>query len=265
MKQHNQTSFIRVVKSKNYTVMDNEFLRRDDLSWRAKGILAYILTLPDDWNINLNEVMRHATDGKHSFRSGWGELQEAGYVYRYPVKDEKTKRILRWETIVKESVNLAVETSEPHSDLPHLEKPYLEKPYLENQTLLSTDNTKYLNIQSTDSESEAAAPKSTEEPRNFKEIVNYLNDKTGKNFSYKTSKTRKLIEARYNEGFSTKDFKKVIDIKCDEWLESKKMSQYLRPQTLFSNKFDEYLNQGVAIPNKENPLTDNWERELDSL
>ena len=51
----------------------------------------------------------------------------------------------------------------------------------------------------------------------YKEIVDYLNEKTGKNFKHKTAKTRKFIEARWNQDFRLDDFKKVIDVKTDEW------------------------------------------------
>ncbi|MGX6486645.1 hypothetical protein ACX3VT_01510 [Aerococcus sanguinicola] len=97
-----QTSYIRIEKKTNYSVIDNDFLRRRDLSWKAKGILTYILSLPDDWVINLTEIRKHATDGYTSFRSGWSELVKAGYVERAPVRDRATQRIKYWETIVYE-------------------------------------------------------------------------------------------------------------------------------------------------------------------
>lgn len=76
----------------------------------------------------------------------------------------------------------------------------------------------------------------------YKEIVDYLNKKTGKNFKHKTAKTRKFIEARCNQDFRLDDFKKVIDIKTDEWLNTDS-DKYLRPETLFGTKFESYLNQ----------------------
>ncbi|MFS4465988.1 conserved phage C-terminal domain-containing protein [Staphylococcus haemolyticus] len=76
----------------------------------------------------------------------------------------------------------------------------------------------------------------------YKEIVDYLNEKTGKNFKHKTPKTRKFIEARWNQDFRLDDFKKVIDIKTDEWLYTDS-DKYLRPETLFGTKFESYLNQ----------------------
>lgn len=75
------------------------------------------------------------------------------------------------------------------------------------------------------------------------EIISYLNEKTGKNFKSGVAKNRDLIKARLKEGYSVEDFKKVIDIKVTEWLNDENMSKFLRPETLFSNKFEGYLNQ----------------------
>ena len=101
----NNTTFVRVEKNRNYTTIHNEFLKRKDLSWKAKGIMTYLLSLPDDWVVNLDEIKRNATDGESSFRSGWKELVSAGYVSRQPVRDEKTKKIDYWETVIKESTS----------------------------------------------------------------------------------------------------------------------------------------------------------------
>ena len=78
---------------------------------------------------------------------------------------------------------------------------------------------------------------------NIKEIIEYLNMKTNKHFKYNSSNTMKHIKARLNEGYSIEDFKKVIDTKTLEWLNDKKMNQYLCPDTLFGTKFEKYLNQ----------------------
>ena len=101
----NNTTFVRVEKNRNYTTIHNEFLKRKDISWKAKGIMTYLLSLPDDWVVNLDEIKRNATDGESSFRSGWKELVNSGYVSRQPVRDEKTKKIDYWETVIKESVS----------------------------------------------------------------------------------------------------------------------------------------------------------------
>lgn len=75
------------------------------------------------------------------------------------------------------------------------------------------------------------------------EIVDYLNQKAGKNFKPSTKKTQALIKARWNEGFRLEDFQKVIDVKVSQWKGDAKMDRYLRPETLFSPKFESYLNE----------------------
>ena len=98
----NSTTFVRVKKNENYTTVHNGFIKRKDLSWKAKGIMTYLLSLPDDWVVNLDEIKRNASDGESSFRSGWKELKDAGYVSKRSIRDEFTKKILKWETIIKE-------------------------------------------------------------------------------------------------------------------------------------------------------------------
>lgn len=74
------------------------------------------------------------------------------------------------------------------------------------------------------------------------EVVSYLNEKTGKNFRASTPGTQQHINARIEDGYILDDFKKVIDIKCKQWLNTKD-EIYLRPKTLFTpNHFDSYLN-----------------------
>lgn len=77
----------------------------------------------------------------------------------------------------------------------------------------------------------------------YVEIVTYLNDKAHSSFKPTTKKTKDLIKARIKEGFTVEDFKTVIDIKTNEWINDSKMNQYLRPETLFGTKFESYLNQ----------------------
>ncbi len=83
------------------------------------------------------------------------------------------------------------------------------------------------------------------EPK-MKEIIDYLNFKTNKHFKYTKNNINK-IKTRLNEGFSIDDFKIVIDKKTNEWLNDKNMNTYLRPETLFGNKFESYLNQRETI------------------
>ena len=91
---------------------------------------------------------------------------------------------------------------------------------------------------------ELVPPKKESQQIPYKKIIEHLNNKTGKKFSYKASGNQRLIKARYNEDYKYEDFIKVIDVKVDEWLNNSEMNMYLRPETLFkSSNFDKYLNQ----------------------
>ena len=81
------------------------------------------------------------------------------------------------------------------------------------------------------------------EPIPYREIIDYLNQKAGKSFKHSAAGNKKVIKARWNEGYKLDQFKRVVDNKCQDWLNDEKMSQYLQPSTLFGNKFDQYLNQ----------------------
>lgn len=86
----------------------------------------------------------------------------------------------------------------------------------------------------------------------YQEIVNFLNESAGTNYRATSKKTKDLIKARINEGFTLEDFKIVIEKKTKEWINDTKMRIYLRPETLFGTKFEGYLNQKVNIKEKLN-------------
>lgn len=83
----------------------------------------------------------------------------------------------------------------------------------------------------------------------IKGIIEYLNIKSNSHYKYSTDKTQTLIKARIKDGFTLDDFKIVIDKKCEEWLETD-FEKFLRPETLFSNKFEGYLNQKITAKKK---------------
>lgn len=218
-------NIIRVKKETGYVVIDKTFLDDKNLSWKAKGIMAYMLSKPDDWTFYLDELMKHSTDGRASFRSGFKELQDKGYVQR--VQKRQADGTFNWETIVYER---------PHTDFPQVDNPSMEKPQVDNRKLL---NNNQLSNDELSNDSSCIV-----------EIVTYLNDVADKRYRHTTKKTQRLIKARMNEGFAVDDFKKVIDIKTKEWKNNKNMNQYLRPETLFGTKFESYLNQNMPVKQK---------------
>ena len=101
-------------------------------------------------------------------------------------------------------------------------------------------------------------PEEQQQAVEIAEVISYLNKKAGTNYRATTSSTVRHVSARLKEGYSIDDFKKVIDSKCRQWLKDDTMKKYLRPETLFGQKFESYLqdansrnrgdgNDGAAI------------------
>lgn len=74
------SNIIRVLKNKNYTVINNKFLEDKRLSWKAKGLLAYLLSRPDDWKIYMESLGTISKDKYTSTRNAFRELKKYGYA-----------------------------------------------------------------------------------------------------------------------------------------------------------------------------------------
>ena len=82
----------------------------------------------------------------------------------------------------------------------------------------------------------------------IKEIIDYLNTKAGTKFRYNSKETVRHINARIKEGYTLEDFKHVIDVKVYNWKKDPKMSAFIRPQTLFGTKMENYVNEKITKP-----------------
>ena len=85
----------------------------------------------------------------------------------------------------------------------------------------------------------------------YASIIEFLNLKTGKNFSAKSKATIAHIKARIGEGRTLDEFKHVIAVKVHQWLNDPKMNAYLRPETLFGSKMEAYLNESIMLTPEE--------------
>jgi len=121
----------RIQKSKNYSIISNEILRRKDLSLKAKGLMSLILSLPDSWDLTVNGLVEIVKESKNTIYSVLKELNGFGYVERNRITN-LTGKVVKWELIVYEQ--------------PHTKKPQLKKPDVENCTQIITDNKINTNI-----------------------------------------------------------------------------------------------------------------------
>lgn len=217
---------IRKDVANHVAIIDQALIRDSRLSWKARGIFAYLWTQSENWEFNEIEVANHATDGRDSLRSGLKELEDAGYLNRGRERDPNGRvKSSRW--VLHEKPMLEITTQENPTQDNGTQRYHQEKiPSREDNTNRSISQAEPDNAL-----------------RSRKEILDYLNEKLGTKYRPNATKNKTVINARLNEGYKLDDFKTVIDNKIADWGNNQKMSKFLRPETLFGTKFDAYLNE----------------------
>lgn len=132
---------------RDFTIVSNEFLKDARLSWKAKGIIAYVAMLPDDWVLNMRDLTNRATDGRDSLYSGIKELETCGYCIKTMQRNPDGTIAGYAYEICDKPVFVQPFTENPVTDAPQTEnpdtvKPDTDKPGTENPTLLNTNQTK---------------------------------------------------------------------------------------------------------------------------
>ena len=271
----------------NYTNISNQLIRDSRLSWKARGIFAYLWSQADEWDFYVSEVAKHATDGRDALRSGLKELEKYGYLTRQPSSGTGGQFDgMSWVLTDKpaESAENSVDGETRQNAQKSAENPSDGKAVgrgtrrTEDPTLRNNNSKNYQKKEVTTERNKdnsqagqspaAPSPVNGKEKIPYKEIIDYLNEKTGSRYK-DVAGNRKMMTARWNEGYRLNDFKKVIDNKTDAWLgvvakDGREMSQFLRPSTLFGNKFDQYLNEKHEQTEPENSLFANqWHPQND--
>lgn len=181
-------------------------------------------------------------------------LTKYGYLKIETVKDGKQIKQRKMYPLTQSSIPIDVKINTPIDN--SVNTP-IDANVKENNT--SINNTSINNINRINT---LSGNPTTHQPH-YQPIINYLNEKTGKRYKHTTNKTQTVIKARWNEGFTEDDFKKVIDNKVAEW-KGTDMEKFLRPETLFGTKFEGYLNQESNKNQPTNQYTDAFERAAQS-
>ncbi|USS87490.1 helix-turn-helix domain-containing protein [Fructilactobacillus hinvesii] len=137
----------RIKKYKQgYSMISNQLVQDDRLSWKARGLFGYLWSQPDDWQFYETEVAKHAADGRASLRSGLNELEKYGYLRRERQRNDGGHfKGTYWEL----------------SDVPMFDNrtqvtPMSDYRMLENRTLQTKDSTKLVSgLVSDDEKSES--------------------------------------------------------------------------------------------------------------
>ena len=165
----------RIQKSKNYSIISNEILRRKDLSLKAKGLMSLILSLPDSWDLTVNGLVAIVKESKNTIYSVLKELNKFGYVERKRIVDN-TGKVVKWELIIYEN--------------PLTKNPVTKNPDVDNYTQISTNtkiNTNINKIYWIDEIKELNYPKEMKE-----DFVEYWSEES------KTGKTRQSMQKTWN-------------------------------------------------------------------
>ena len=100
---------IRAKQTKNFTQISNSALRKKELSLKARGLLAYMLSFSDEWDFSVSHIVHECGESEKSVRTALSELEAAGYVRRSVIRSEKGKFIMtRYD--VFETPDLRAET-----------------------------------------------------------------------------------------------------------------------------------------------------------
>ncbi|MBN1423811.1 hypothetical protein JXA88_04575 [Candidatus Fermentibacteria bacterium] len=88
------TTIIRCEKSRDhpYVMIDRRVAEDPTLSWKAKGLMSYLLSRPDDWQIRVADLVKRSPDGETAVRSGLRELEQRGYLVAEQLHDPATGR-----------------------------------------------------------------------------------------------------------------------------------------------------------------------------
>ena len=123
----------RVERTQNYTVMSNYHLRDKTISFKAKGLLSMMLSLPENWDYTLAGLARISLEGKDAVRATVVELEKAGYIHRHQTTD-KAGKFGSNEYIIREYPA----SHEPPPEGPSPAQPLPENPTTENPSTGST-------------------------------------------------------------------------------------------------------------------------------
>lgn len=224
---------------------------------------------------------RFLTWSQHTIKKNFDELEEKGFIktkqlFQY---ENGNKNKTRWVMVTDKTNDLieGVSNAQPNdlnndlnNDLPNdlTENFNINKNTItqyHNNTIIYNDETSSSMYSTSSTENNSPddflskkdtltnmAPPSDPEEKfsdRIKEIVAYLNEKTDSSYRENTPNTRKHIIARLKQCYTVDDFKHVIDVKCAEW-KGTEFEKFLRPDTLFGSKFENYLNTKMSTVTK---------------
>ncbi|WP_252582802.1 hypothetical protein [Legionella lytica] len=150
-------------KQQNFVILDKTCLNDASLSWGAKGLHAYLISLPDDWKVQVSDLKERAKNGRDAVRGFLCELEQVGYIQKSTTRDNTSGRFggieyLVFEVPVPKNQHYAPETEKPSSVKNEQKTPRPGNPSPENPTLI---NNNYINNNNIKSDAKTLGNKNT--------------------------------------------------------------------------------------------------------
>jgi hypothetical protein len=204
--ERSETNIIRVQKNReNPYVMMNKFGLEDDrLSFKAKGLLAYLLSKPDDWKIRVSDLVRKSTDGETAIYSGLKELEGNGYLTRKKVRHRG--KITHWENVIYEVPQNEKMTPQTLENSLLGENPQMAIPSLEKRDLL-VNNDLILNNKTTTEPKKIVVVDSISPNENIQDQTQELKNE----IEDQTKELKNEIEETIGTEISFKTITKLVD------------------------------------------------------
>ena len=236
---------IRVQKRKDpYARIDKVPINDKRLTWKARGVLLYLLSKPDDWRVIIADLINQSPQGESAVRAALHELKEAGYIQR-EVTRENGKITGSLYTVREKPIKTPVG-----------ENLNVESLNVEDQARLTNEealtNKEATNKIAPSAQSQVSNPLDDQSDK----TIDLLNLLAGTRYRHSKA-SRKFIRTRIREGATFEDCKLVIEHKVSQWRYDPEMSSYLRPSTLFRpSHFEEYLAAAIRWHEDGRPQTE---------
>ena len=236
-----------MVKSDNYIHISGWMLSKLGLSGNSLLIYAIIYGFSQTeghyFNGSLNYLSEWTNSTKQGVIKNLKELVDLGFIIKQEASPTNIYYVNR--SIIDEvlsEVNIVNDTVNSVNQVVNKVKQNSEQSLPNN--INNNINNKYI--------------KEKELTNNIEEVINYFNKVCNTKFRSNSKATRQLIRKHLNEGFSIADFKTVVDSKFKEWGINPKpftngmmSNEYLRPTTLFGDKFETYLYEASVRESSE--------------
>lgn len=126
-------------KQQNFVILDKTCLNDESLSWGAKGLHAYLISLPDNWKVRVSDLKERARNGRDAVRGLLCELEQAGYIQKSTHRDDASGRFGGVEYLVLEIPEPKDQEKMPEPKKPFSVKNEQKTPSPENPSLVSPE------------------------------------------------------------------------------------------------------------------------------